>query len=341
MTSITLENRGQPHSLINVEETKTKFTYLCEELHTLATKVFDVFERYIWPPTREVINTTKNALKVVALSYETCSETLSPIIAKIGAASSILFLFALKGIYTNALGFLQNLTIQDTEGVALSALATLSSAGLAMDGLNTTLQALEQGFGYTTFSPLTIAFKIISLPLVLCLLSHSVIRNTYNIARQAIEFSSLPPEVNNEGDFQSLKGLINEKLDLSPDELNQATLAKRDIQVLKDRKRNILVRRTDMKIVNIMNKLKNVDSKDIDTANKALRDIKRITFRKIGISAVTVIVNTAQLVALAVSNFFGASPLVLPIVTGSRAAINLGSELFQSCLMDKGLELPE
>lgn len=334
-------NAVRLQSFINTEEEKTKFTYLCEELHALAAKVMDVFEGYIWPPVREARTALKNVLRVVVLTYESCSTSLSPIIAKIGTSNFISFLFALKGVYTNALGLSKNLRIEDTEGVALSALSTMANAGLAMDELNTTFQALEQGFECSTFSPITIAYKIISLPLVICLLSYSIIRNTYNIAHQALEFSSLPSEVNNEADFTSLKELINGKLDPTQEEIDQTPLAQRNIQVLKDRKRNILVRHTDIKIFNIMKKLSNVDSKDTDTANKALRDIKRVAFRKIGVSAVTIILNAAQLTAIALANFFTVSSLVLPITTGSRAIVNLGSELFQSCLMDKGLELPE
>src|ERR1700733_14755534 len=176
-----VNNNGlQQQSFINFERAKTKFTYLREEFFSLTAKILDIFERYVWPPIRETRNVLVNSLKIVILNFQTYSESLNPLIAKISATSFISFLFALKGSYSDVVTLSKNVALQDDEGVVLSAFSSIVKAGFAMGELNTSFTALEQGFGYSTFSPLTAAFKIISLPLIFGLLSYSVIRNIYN-----------------------------------------------------------------------------------------------------------------------------------------------------------------
>ena len=77
---------------------------------------------------------------------------------------------------------------------------------------------------------------------------------------------------------------------------------------------------------------------DVETANKALRDMKRLMIRKITLGSMGALGNLAFGVTLAVSLFFPISAVVFPIVALAKTLVFLAIHHVQHVWMDKGLK---
>ncbi|NGX41833.1 MAG: hypothetical protein K940chlam7_00107 [Chlamydiae bacterium] len=327
-----------------------------EKVKKVAQKIFDIMTETVWPYINNVGNIIGKSLKIVVLKCPELERKLGHIIVKIGLLAGVSCLLMVKTVHSNILSLIKNSQIHDTEGIVHNAIS------LAVNPFET-LDALITFTGYLSelnVIPVISFFSLIGLPLAVGINGYMAIKEGYNTVRCGMNLHELPKSVDSKN-VEIVKGFLRKKIDVTDDE--KANIEKvfkdknptiegeerqegidREVTLLKDRKINILSRHTDKKIVTIMQNLKrHLDSETVDfeIANKGLRDMSRLTVRKIVFGSLNSLVNLAFSVALAVSCIFPISAIVIPIVAIVKTLVALARHHHNHVWMDKGLEHPQ
>lgn len=303
--------------------------YVSVELQDFGDKttgVINDFQKKIWPYIRESALVIRHSLRLGGIIINYPSEVIVPITYKIRILSSISFGFAIKASYQAFETLEKNIRLNDPEGIVLSIISVISALGGTVDEFSTMINSLYLGFGVTSLAEISKFFDPVGTPIVIGLLSHKILRSVYNSIMHAIEVYDLPTEVTAET-LEEIKALLAKKLGVTPEE-----------QALNE---HILTRHTDDKIVKIMKSLRdklNADAADPESANRALRNIKTLTIRKLGLNALTGVFDVAMLTSLVAVSYYGYGPAATAAVGAVRAGASIVVEVCQTKLMEMGLE---
>ena len=339
-----------------VNKALDKIQKVSKKVQKVSSEIFNYFETVLWKYIKGTRDITKNSLKVLTLACTGLKGKLNPIIAQLGMFSLISCLLSLKAIPSHIESLIEHVKLRDGEGVALSLLSLITAPLITLESIISTIGSLVA----LEIIPTIAVFSLIGLPIAITLVGYSALRGLYNVIRCGINFHKLPKSLQ-EGNIEDFKAYIEKKIDVTVEEnqklemkygakkaeLGEEEVEKciqREVKIIKDRKRNILTRHTDKKIYNIMRNLQtHLDEhpEDLDTANKALRDMKKLMVRKITLGSIGVASDVALLVTLACSAAFPISAFAAPVVGGVRAGVSLGRHFYQQNCFDKGLELRE
>lgn len=318
-------------------------------------KVASFIKDVLWKYLKEAANITKRVIKVVSLVVSDISAKLTPIISKIGIMSGISILFALEAIYGAGVSLANNAHLKDDEGIFWSTLGLIINPLDALDSIITTTDALV-AFGAF---PAVAAFGLIALPIGITLSSFAAVKGLYDLIQNSVHYAQIPKElqmdnleeyktylkskigITKEEKLELAKTLEIQKSDLSEAEFEK--LKSKEIQIIKDRKKNIISRHTDAKIYNIMTHiLKGLKeaNPDLGNLNLALDDMKTIMVRKITWGSINSVANIAFSTALAASAAFAISPFAIPIIAGVRALVQVGKHHYDHVWLHHGLNLP-
>ncbi|MGA8164384.1 MAG: hypothetical protein WB791_05075 [Waddliaceae bacterium] len=184
--------------------------------------------------------------------------------------------------------------VKDTEGVFFATLSLCLVPADVLDSFATTWQSLNQ---LGLFSKIGILNRL-SLLAAVGLLSALSIKEGYLVFRQYCFLHGLATEVTEENYAQLLKTF--EEMDLTPAERGE-NLNERKITILSDRKRNMLERVSDEKVVTLMKNLQEdiKERENWDTVNKGLKDMRTLMVRKMWIGANNALWNGALAATLA------------------------------------------
>lgn len=323
-----------------------------------AMKIFSFFKEKIWSGINQTGLIAKRTLQAIVEVCPDLKLRLGKVIATLGLLSGISFLLALQSLPSTFLGLSKNINLLDKEGIVLSSLSLIVNSSDAFDSFITFMSSLAG----LELIPMIGFFSLIALPLAIGLLSYASVKGAYNVIRCSIHLYSLPKERTLDN-LDSLKEYIKKRIDITDKEetkirtkyqsrvgmTDQAKkeAIKRKITVLKDRKRNILARQTDIKVVNIMKNLQKHlategNDNDVDTANAALRDMRRLMGRKITVGSISTLTNMTFCISLIFTAIFPVlAPVTMPSIGAGRATVMLGSHFYNLFFMDKGLELPD
>jgi len=335
---------------------RDKKTNAWNEIQIIAFQIFNFLENVFYTYAREANNIAKRTIKVITVACSDLHAKLSPVIAKMGILSAISCLLSLKAIPSHVQSLIEHIKLNDGEGMAFSIMSLIVEPLDALDALITTMGSLV-AFGVI---PTIAFFGLIGLPLAIGLVGYAAFKGLYNVIRCGINLNALPKSLR-KGNLENFKNYIEEKIGITAKErerietkyrtnsgeLNDTAVEKkikREFKIIKDRKRNILKRHSDAKVYNIMKNLQkhlNSETANLDTANKALRDMKKIMGRKITSGSIGVASNIAFAVTLACSMIFPISALAIPVVAGLRAGVAFGRHHYEHVWLDKGLELPK
>lgn len=320
-------------------------------------KVFDFFENVVWKYIQQIVgNLAKRVLKVISLTCTELAGKLSPIITRLGIVSAVSLILTLKGIPKSVESLIQKINLHDHEGTVFSALSLALTPLDALDSLITTMEALT-AFGVV---PQIAFFSLIGLPLAIGLSCYGAIKSVYDLIVNSIELHFIPKTLTAENReevqiyLEKKIGItseesmnIHKRLESQKEQLGDEyeTQLKREFDLVKDRKRSIFTRHTDVKVYQIMQKLHKELQKpkiNLTDANLALKDVKTIMVRKIGWSSAAAATNIALSASLITAAAFPLiSPFALPCVLGVRGLVSVAKHHFEHVWMYKGLNVPE
>jgi hypothetical protein len=325
---------------------------LWDELQRTSLKVADVAETIVWPYIREGISIAKRTMKVITLACTELQAKLTPVIAKMGILSAISVFLTLKSFPSHVKSLIEYIKNKDEEGIAFAVLTLITDPIELLDSMMTFLDGLSA----FDLVPTIAFFSLIGMPLAIGLLGYSIVKGLYNVIRCGIDLNALPKSLKEE-DLEKFKTYLEEKIEVTAKEKDKIVAKHKDhegnlnlkkidreIKILKDRKKNILTRHTDVKVYNIMKNLLahlNSEEADINTANKALGDAKKIMTRKIVVNSIGIGANVAIVTTLVSSLIFPISVYAIPAVAVGRAALAIGRHHYDHVWLKKGLELPK
>lgn len=335
----------------------------CLKITKLAKSVFNFLEDRVWPYMKQGAACIKNSLKLAVIKCPKFKLRYGQAIAGIGLLSAVSFFLILKSIPGSVENFLKNLSLRDHEGVAQTMIGIIMSPVDAMDQLGTFINSLSTLEAIPTIG----FFSMIALPLVFAMLSYGAAKATYDIVRSGIHLHQMQKEVTNEN-LDGLKKYIKEQIGMTREEYKKIREKYpfhqdqiREITILKDRKVNILARHTDKKVVNIMKNLQKhleENPNDAKTADKAVKDMRKLTKRKIVLDAIGLGFTVTMLTSLVVSTLTGLVPAVVaPMILIGKAVWGVSKHVYKngfalSCpcvnkkivnirpFFDRGLNLP-
>ena len=296
------------------------------EAHHKLEIIFDLFERVIWEFVNQSAKVIKNSVGIVVKTCPKYTARLGSAIKAIGLLSGINLLLSLKSMPGNLQNWKKNKDLGDLEGTVTASLGLLASLADMLDDTITFTNVLA----FIGIFPTIAFFGMIGLPLSMGLLTYGIATKSYYTFRHAQFMHALPKEINSEN-MEEFKKFLSEKLDDPMDRL-------------KAKKINVLNRRADPKVVNIMKNLQktlNADAADLNKANEALKDIKTLMGRKITLGCVSVLMNTTMLTTIVAAAAFPAAAVGLPFVAIAKALVSIGSHGYKSFCFTKGLNHPE
>ena len=298
----------------------SKSTDISSGLKEICEKIVSFFRNHIWPYISAVVQTLKNTLMIITTEIPAYIEKLKKSIAQCGISSAVSVLLGTQTTYYEVQNLKKSVELNDIEGGLLHGMGTIYQIGDTFGEFCGALFALEHGFGLSGLMPLNVMFSLIAFPLAICLISYRIIKAIYNTVWLALENASLPSYVDLSG-IVKLKEWLKDKLT--------------------DCNRHILIRRTDEKIVNIMENIMihlNSFPLKIDIVNNALNDIKTICQRKIGLTIAGMLSQIAQLVVFIAAKFFGLAFLAIPSVLLVDTAIGTTISCYQNNFLYQGLK---
>jgi hypothetical protein len=292
---------------------------------TKVKKIQTVFENVIWEYINQTAKVIKQTLKITILACPKYAARLSKVVAHLGFMSGISILLSLKSLPDQLKGIIHNLKLKDGEGAAISGLDFLSSLGGILDDVGT----LTSTLAYIGLIPAITFFGIIAAPLAVSLLAYSSAIKTYHIFRHSRFLAALPKQITTEN-FDKFTQYLEKKLN-DPNEK------------LKKRKINILSRHADSRVVNIMKNLRQhmaTTPTDLETANKALKDMKTLMIRKIALNSVSIVSNVAMATAIVAGTAFPPLAAATPFIALGKAATSIGTHTYKTFFFDSKLKLP-
>jgi hypothetical protein len=344
------------YSPLTSSEIPEKRETLWENVQSTALSILQFIETIFWKYVEEANYFTQHVFAVITTACSELNAKLSPVIAKLGILSLINCFFSLKALPSTVESLIDHIKSRDGEGAAFAALSLIVAPFDILDSVTSTIGALT-AFGAI---PTIAFFSLIGLPLAIGLVGYSAFKGLYDIIRSSIQMTKFPRTIG-DGTLEQFKSYLKSEIGVTAQEKEElktkfASLKtdaseteytdaiKREIKVIKDRKRNILERHTDVKVCNIMKNLKKhlkSHPTDVNTANFALHDMKTIISRKITWGSVELTNNLAYIATMASSLIFPISALAIPIVGGIRAAVAIGKHHYMHVLLDHGLHFPD
>lgn len=297
----------------NIQNYQISDDNLYQKTYKKERLTFEIFRDTIWKKISHRIGIT---IKCANIILEQNLKVLR-VIKALGLAVIINAILTLSRLPEQIEEFVKNISLKDIEGIFLKGLDLISNPADALDSITSfvnTLSAIEA-------IPVIGFFSIIALPLGITLLSYKILKVSYQLVHLGMIKHQTIKKVSTADDIGKLKAYLEKKLTVTAAEKKEIQnkhgiedLEKR-IELLKSRKINQLTRRTDKKIVNLMQNLLNHinnNENDLETANHALSDMhtllnRKITYQGIGLGA--------DLGYLAVSICSIAFPVLVPAVS--------------------------
>ncbi len=309
---------------------------------------FATFRDVLWSYIKNSYQIARRGMKIVAVKIPRFEPKMLKAIAALGLAHAINTALILSKYPSTVKSFLQNLSIQDIEGVVLSGISLIMNP----------LDAVDSGITFLTSAttlglfPVVTVFSIIALPIALALLGYGSLRGVYDLVRLGIHKHQSPKQVKTMEEIQKLKLSLEKKLRVTALEQSKieskyrgdAEKIDRKIEVLKARKINILTRQTDKKVVNVMtNLLSQLENEpdNLTEINGTLSDLHSLMNRKITVGVIGTCANIAMFTTLAAAAAFPISSLAVPVVALVRHAIVMGKSIYMNHFYTAGLKNPE
>jgi len=309
---------------------------------------FGYLENKVWPYIKNGSNMIKSSLKAALIKCPKLKFRFGQAIAGIGFLSGIAFFLTLKSIFwstksnPSSISILkENVSLHDQEGILMGVIGLIMDPMSAMGDLSIFYDSLSQ----LPKIPTVKFFNMIALPLAFTSLSFGTVKGVYEIVRSGIHLHRIQREID-AGNLDQLRKYIKEQLDVTDKErqkIEQKYPEYKDrirmVKILKDKKRNVLSRQTHKKVANIMLDLQEQLEKnpnDVDTANKSLKDMHKLTKRKIKVGAVGILLNVALLVTLVTSAVLGVVPaIVIPIILVTKAGWAISKHVYNNHYFEK------
>lgn len=350
-----------------------KLWSVCKKVDVMAQEIFDYIQNTVWPYIEKSGTIAKQTFTIVVITACSLKDKLGKIIPVIGLMSGLSFVLTLLSIPGSAEKLAKNIALEDHEGTLLKALGIVVDGGAAVDYLGSFINSLSN----LGAIPQIAFFSLIGLPLAVALLGYSSIAGTYGLIRRGIVFHSMPKSVTKDN-VDAVKQYFDKKLGISETErgIIQTTIEKKraiiqktvekkhakesseeieklvnneiqslvnkKVKVLKACKINILERRTDKKVVNMMLHLQqhlNAKNADLKIADEAVRDMRNMMIRKITLGSLTTASNMTLCATLVSALAFpGAIPVLVPAIALARAGVTLFDHFFNLALLDMGLK---
>lgn len=280
-------------------------------------------------------------LGIISEAHRELRDKLDAVIEKMGILSCISCLFSLISIPSSVLNLIEHIQLRDAEGIALSAATLFRTPVECLDSLSSFMVALT-ALGAI---PMIAFFGMVAFPLAIGLTAYDLLRGLYELVRSSIEYHSMPKTADLDR-LRELSSYLDKKLGITAPELadleekyaalknapakHQEKIAE-DVQILKDRKRNQIIRRTDEKIYALMCRLqehlKN-NPQDVAGANTTLKQMNTRMIQKISFNSVECALNAAYLTTLALAVLMPVSAIAVPIVGAIRSSFTIGQHLY-------------
>ncbi len=310
-------------------------------------KVAEYFRDKMWNFIKQPIKMTQKGFKIAAVKIPNFDPKVLRVISGLGVIAILNALLTASKIPAICKNVAYNIKIGDVEGAIVGGINLVVAP---LDVLDSTISFTSALVSLGAISTVTV-FSVIALPLGLGLLSFASIKGFYDIVHLTYQMYQSPGKISDKGFADLLKKLDNklevtdrEKAKLNNKYSSDQTRLDKEVKVLKARKINILTRRTDKKIVKIMQDLrthlKSDQDNDLNKTNEALADIRTLSRRKIGIVTSGTLANLALAVTLACTLVFPIAAITVPIVGMIRHAVKLGVHAYKQTAFDKGLNNP-
>jgi hypothetical protein len=347
MSSLSINNLNT-HPLSTSEIYSPKNDFPSRKQTTTKVKIFLIaFRDQTWGYVKNTGQIVKGGLTITARVIPKFDPAIAKALSGLGLALSLNALAVISQYPGVIDGFLENLRINDLEGVILSGLSLIVSPFEALDSVMTFTSSLN---GFEIIPAITI-FSLIALPMAISMLSYAVIRETYGLVRLGIHMAQTPRSITEE-QIESLKISLEKKLRVTAEErakiehkyLGNNALIEHKIELLKTRKINILTRHTDQKIVAIMTHLlEHLDKStpELLTTNHALSDMHTLMRRKITIGSLNALTNLIFCVSLIAGAVLPISVFIIPSIALARSAFFMGKQAYLTNFYCEGLHLPE
>ncbi len=327
-----------------------------QKAQATAFAALEFIEEIFWRYAEEANTLAQHVLTIITEACGELHSKLSPVISKLGILALVSCLFSLKSIPSSFESLIEHIKTKDSEGTFFSLLNLATTPLEILDCIGATVEALA-AFGAI---PEILFFSMIAMPLTLTLVGIAAFKGLYDIICCSIQLNELP-KILSESSLDDFRGYLKAKIGVTGEEracleaefANLKTEAsdkafkekiKYEIKILKCRKWNVLERRTDVKVCNLMKQLKKHLKKnptDLTTANLALEDMKTLMGRKITWDSLELAMNTAYFATLACSIIFPISAFAVPAVAGSRAVFGLGKHHYMHTWLEHGLNSPK
>lgn len=325
------------------EISKGSTTNICSRVCNAAKKTFDFIENKLWDYTKNVAGELKFSLLLAKdVLKAKIPENIGSIFGKascyLGMASAISLAYTVKNFPGTVEKAIKNYNLKDVEG---SIFATI---GIAMDILDATSSTASTNSALNRLGAMgKIGFlDSISSSLGIILLTYFGSKGFYDAGRQGWQLFKMPKEVS-EDSLEDVKRYLDRKTEVIH-RAQRGDLSERDIQVIKGRKLNRLERRTDKKVVALMQNLRahlveNPD--DVATTNLALQDMRTLMKRKITVGCASSSANLGFAGAIFANTVYSADPNILFGAGIARHSIMLGKLAYNETLFTRGLNLPD
>jgi len=169
---------------------------------------FATFRDVLWNYIKNSYQIARRGMKIVAVKIPRFEPKMLKAIAALGLAHAINTALILSKYPSTVKSFLQNLSIQDIEGVVLSGISLIMNP----------LDAVDSGITFLTSAttlglfPVVAVFSIIALPIALALLGYGSLRGVYDLIRLGVHKHQSPKQVKTMEEVQKIKLSLEKKL---------------------------------------------------------------------------------------------------------------------------------
>lgn len=323
------------------------------EVWNKTNKVFLKFRDELWSYIKNSYQVVRRVCKIVAVKIPRFDPKMLKVISALGLAHAINAILILSKYPSDIMGFLENLTLKDIEGIILSGVSLLINP---LDALDSTI-TFASSAASLSIVPVVSIFSLIALPIAITLVGYGTLKGIYDLIRLGIHKHQLTKKIeineNTEKNIEKLREKLEKQLTITEAEETKIRAKysgddekiDRKIDAIKTRKINTLKRHTDEKIVNLMTNLLNEVKKDPtkvgvvdkDLVNDMLSDTHTLMNRKIVVGVTGTALNAAMLASLIATAICPISALVIPIVALVRHTVAISKQVYMKKFYTEGL----